>query len=79
MILYFFFSFLWFYPFFSFFNLFRAVKLNAVINQNAVLLVNITALSKTNNTKLDGAAIPNDTPVLLYQSAVVTIALCIMT
>ena len=42
-------------------------------------LVNITALSKTNNTKLNGAAIPNDTPVLLYQSAVVTIALCIMT
>ena len=36
-------------------------------------VVNITALSKTNNTKLNGAAVPNDTPVLLYQSDVVTI------
>ena len=36
-------------------------------------LVKITALSKTNNTKLNGAAIPNDNPVVLYQSDVVTI------
>ena len=45
-------------------------KLKVQVTDGAV---NITALSKTNNTKLNGVAIPNDTPVLLYQSDVVTI------
>ena len=56
------------------------INLPTVIREHAKLkvqvtdgVVNITALSKSNNTKLNGAAIPNDTPVLLYQSDVVTI------
>ena len=35
--------------------------------------VNIIALSQTNNTKLNGVAIPNGSPVLLYQSDIFTI------
>ena len=35
--------------------------------------VNIIALSETNDTKLNGVAIPNGTPVLLYQSDIFTI------
>ena len=35
--------------------------------------VNIIALSKTNNTKLNGVAIPNGPPVLMYQSDMFTI------
>ena len=35
--------------------------------------VNIIALSETNNTKLNGVAIPNGTPVLLHQSDIFTI------
>ena len=56
------------------------INLPTVIREHAKLkvqvtdgVVNITALSKSKNTKLNGAAIPNDTPVLLYQSDVVTI------
>lgn len=38
-----------------------------------VLQVNIIALSKTNNTKLNGVAIPNGSPVLMYQEDQFTI------
>ena len=34
---------------------------------------NIIALSKTNNTKLNGVAIPNRSPLLLYESDIITI------